>query len=66
MRDIKLRVFVKAGDVRQDHAVLLPGDTRCVDVKDKCHQKLTARLGTSSFTVTGVQLYPHWNKENER
>ncbi len=63
MREVKLRVFILIGDMRQDHVVSLPGETPVVDVKDAAHQALARRLGTVSFKVTGVNLYPHWNKE---
>lgn len=61
---IKLRVFIAADAAEriQDHVIELPGETRCVDVKDAAHEVLAQRLGTVSFKVTGVNLYPHWDK----
>lgn len=63
-KKIKLRVFIAADAAKriQDHVVELPGETRCVDVKEEVHKALARKLGTVSFKVTGVNLYPHWDK----
>lgn len=61
VQPVKLRVFIEAGGRRTDHVVSLPGETPCVDAKDVAHRLLTRKLNTSSFKVTGVNLYPHWN-----
>lgn len=63
-KKIKLRVFIAADAAEriQDHVVELPGETPCVDVKEEAHKALARKLGTVSFKVTGVNLYPHWDK----
>lgn len=61
MRDVKLRVFVGMGEERRDHVVTLPGDTPVAVAGDAVRRELERRLGTVSFKVTRVGLYPHWD-----
>lgn len=65
MQPVKLRVFILINDNRQDRVVALPGDTPVVDVREAAHAALARRLGTVSFKITGVNLYPHWSKERD-
>ncbi len=62
---VRLRVFTRqpGRDGIQDHVVSLPEDVRCVDVVALAAEVLRGRLGTEQFTVTGVNLHPHWNRE---
>lgn len=62
MTDIRLRVFIVMGEERSDHRVKLPGNTTVATALDAAHKKLVGKLGTPDFKITGVQLYPHWNK----
>lgn len=64
MRDIRIRVFVDVGGNRHDTAVTLPGKTLMVDVVGEAYKVLKQRFDSEAFKVTGVQLYPHWNKRN--
>lgn len=66
MTDIRLRVFITVAEQRSDHVVKLPGTTTVATAKDAAHKKLVGKLGTPDFKITGVQLYPHWNKETSK
>ena len=63
MRAVKLRVFItRDGEGRQDHVVELPGETPVAEVREAAHAALARRLA-GQFKVTGVNLYPHWKRE---
>jgi len=62
--NIKLRVFILIREERRDYVVALPGNTPVSAAGEAVRDVLTSRLGTrDGFKITGVQLYPHWNKE---
>jgi len=63
MRSVRLRVFVVVAGERRDHVVELPGETPVAQAREAVEAEMARRLGTTSFEVTGVNLYPHWNRE---
>lgn len=64
-RNVMLRVFVVVAGERSDCVVALPGETPVAAVREAVDDEMVRRLGTTSFRVTGVNLYPHWNREAE-
>lgn len=63
MRMIKLRVFLVMAGERTDRAVQVEGDTKVWLLRAEVERILREELGHDAFKVTGVQLYPHWNRE---
>lgn len=65
--NVKLRVFTSTpGDgMLQDYAVELPGNTPVSSAQVEVKKVLLKRLGHDKFRITGVSLYPHWNKRRD-
>jgi hypothetical protein len=60
---IKLRAFLLTGGERKDRVVLVDGNTKMWLLREEVERILKEDMGHDAFKLTGVQLYPHWNRE---
>lgn len=63
---VRLRVMYRLnveGSPIADKVVALPASTRMDRAELEVRRRMKQVLGTGDFRVSGVQLYPHWNRE---